>query len=103
MVDRTLCGPSQTIPSLRFFRAVWFATGFSVHADSDGNFWLDLAEALPMAEFAQRQVDLLDVLRTQTSPVEREAYGLAQPVGVAIARRDTTEFRLDVRGSAHVY
>lgn len=103
VVDRTLCDPSQTIPSLRFFRAVWFATGLSVHADSDGNFWLDLAEALPMAEFAQRQVDLLDVLRTQTSPVEREAYGLAQPVGVAIARRDTTEFRLDVRGSAHVY
>ena len=56
-----------------------------------------------MAEFAQRQVDLLDVLRTQTSPVEREAYGLAEPVGVAIARQDTTEFRLEVRGSAHVY
>lgn len=56
-----------------------------------------------MAEFAQRQVDLYDVLRTETSPVELEAYGLAQPVGVAIARRDTSEFRLSVRGSAHVY
>jgi hypothetical protein len=56
-----------------------------------------------MAEFAQRQVDLYDVLRTETSPVELEAYGLAQPIGVAIARRDTSEFRLSVRGSAHVY
>ncbi|MGV0675963.1 hypothetical protein ABQE62_07170 [Mycolicibacterium fortuitum] len=103
VVDRTLSDPSQTLPSWRFFRAVWFASGLSVSANASGNFWLDLSEALPMAEFAQRQVDLLDLLRTATSPVEREAYGLALPTGVAIARRDTTEFRLDVRGSAHVY
>ena len=103
VVDRTLCDPSKTIPSMRLFRAMWLATGLSVHGDPDGNFWLNLPEALPMGEFAQRQLDLYDVLRTEASPIELEAYGLVQPVGVAIARRATREFRVDVRGSAHVY
>lgn len=45
VVDRTLRDPSQTIPSMRFIRAVWFATGLSVHGDPDGNLWLNLQEA----------------------------------------------------------
>ncbi len=102
-LDRTLRDPTHTVASLRFLRAVYFATGLSLNADVHGQFWMDGPQALPMAEFAQRQVDLLGLLRTRTDPVEREAYGLTQPAGVAIARRDTTEYRLDVRGSAHVH
>lgn len=56
-----------------------------------------------MAEFARRQLDLCEVLRIEASPIELEAYGLVEPAGVAIARRETREFRVDVRGSAHVY
>jgi hypothetical protein len=83
-------------------RATYFATGLSVSSDHQ-KYWLDIPTALPMEEFAQRQVDLLELLRLQTDEVEREVYGLAQPNGVAIARRDKSEYRLEVRGSARVY
>ena len=103
MVERTFRDPTNTIASLRFMRAVYFATGLRVNIDRRRNYWLDNPAALSMEEFAQRQVDLLELLRSETDELEREVYGLTQPAGVAIARRDKTEFRLDVRGSAHVY
>jgi hypothetical protein len=83
-------------------RATYFATGLSVSSDHR-KYWLDIPTPPPMEEFAQRQVDLLELLRSQTDEVEREVYGLAQPNGVAIARRDKSEYRLEVRGSARVY
>jgi hypothetical protein len=102
MVERTFLDPTRTIASLRFMRAVYFATGLSVSSDRR-EYWLDIPVALPMEEFAQRQVDLLELLRSETDKLEREVYGLTQPAGVAIARRHKTEYRLDVRGAAHVY
>ncbi|MCV7094248.1 hypothetical protein [Mycobacterium kubicae] len=102
VVDRTFKDPTHTIPSLRFMRAVYFATGLSVHSDHR-EYWLDHPPPLPMLEFAQRQVDLLGLLRSETDELEREVYGLTQLSGVAIARQGKTEYRLDVQGTAHVY
>jgi hypothetical protein len=102
VVDRTFLDPTHTVPSLRFMRAVYFATGLAVHSDGK-EYFLDHPPALPMLEFAQRQVDLLAVLASNTDELEREVYDLTQPCGVAIARRDKSEYRLDVRGAAHVY
>jgi hypothetical protein len=102
IVERTFRDPTHTIASLRFMRAVYFATGLSVSSDRR-EYWLAVPSALPMEEFAQRQVDLLELLRLETDELEREVYGLTQPAGVAIARRHKTEYRLDVRGSTHVY
>lgn len=102
VVDRTFRDPTHTIPSLRFLRAVYFATGIAVHFDGR-EYHLDHPPALSMLEFAQRQVDLLAALSPETDELEREVYDLTQPCGVAIARRGTTEYRLDVRGAAHVY
>jgi hypothetical protein len=104
VVDRTFRDPTHTIPSLRFIRAAYFATGLKLHTNVDSSdYWLQNDTALSMVEFAQRQVDLLELLRSQTNELEREVYGLTQPAGVAIARRDNTEYRLEVRGAAHVY
>jgi hypothetical protein len=102
MVERTFRDPTHTIASLRFMRATYFATGLSLSSDHR-ECWLNNPAPLPMEEFAQRQVDLLELLRSETDEVEREVYGLSQPGGVAIARRDKSEYRLEVRGSAHVY
>lgn len=102
VVDRVFRDPTRTVASLRFMRAVYFATGLSVHSDGR-EFWLDNPQALPMLEFAQRQVDLLTLLRSETTDLEREVYGLTEPSGVAVARQGRTEYRLDVRGAAHVY
>jgi hypothetical protein len=102
VVDRTFRDPMHTIASMRFIRAVYFATGLSVHSDGS-EYYLDNPPALPMLEFAQRQVDLLGLLRSETDELEREVYDLTQPSGVAIARRGKTEYRLDVQGAAHVY
>ncbi|WP_431240880.1 AAA family ATPase [Mycolicibacterium aichiense] len=102
VVDRTFLDPTNTIPSLRFMRAVYFATGLAVHSDGR-EYYLEHEPALPMVEFAQRQVDLLAVLASETSELEREVYDLNQPCGVAIARKEKKEYRLDVRGAAHVY
>lgn len=102
VVDRTFRDPTHTIPSLRFLRAVYFATGLSVHSDHR-EYWLDSPPALPMPEFAQRQVDLLTLLRSETDELEREVYDLTRASGVAIARQGKREYRLDVRGAAHVY
>jgi hypothetical protein len=102
VVDRTFHDPTHTIASLRFMRAVYFATGLSVHSDHH-RYWLDHPPALPMLEFAQRQVDLLALVRAETDELEREVYDLTQLSGVAIARQDKTEYRLEIRGAAHVY
>lgn len=102
VVDRTFQDPTHTIASLRFMRAVYFATGLGVHSDRH-EYWLDHPPALPMLEFAQRQVDLLALLRSETDELEREVYDLTQLSGVAIARQGKMEYRLDVRGAAHVY
>jgi hypothetical protein len=102
VIDRTFQDPTHTIASLRFMRAVYFATGLSVHSDHR-EYWLDNPPPLPMLEFAQRQVDLLGLLRSETDELEREVYDLTQLSGVAIARQGNTEYRLDVRGAAHVY
>jgi hypothetical protein len=102
VVDRVFRDPTHTIATLRFIRAVYFATGLSVHSNGS-EYWLQNSAALSMEEFAQRQVDLLELLRSETDELEREVYGLTQPAGVAIARRDRTEYRLEVRGAAHVY
>jgi hypothetical protein len=102
VIDRTFQDPTHTIASLRFMRAVYFATGLSVHSDHR-EYWLDNPPPLPMLEFAQRQVDLLGLLRSETDELEREVYDLTQPSGVAIARQGKTEYRLDVRGAAHVH
>lgn len=101
-VDRTLEDPTHTIASLRFMRAVYFATGLSVHSDHH-EYWLDHPPALPMLEFAQRQVDLLALLHSETDELEREVYDLSEACGVAIARKEKSEYRLDIRGAAHVY
>lgn len=102
VVDRTFKDPTHTIASLRFMRAVYFATGLSLYSDHS-EYWLDHPPPLPMLEFAQRQVDLLSLLRSETDQLEREVYDLTQLSGVAIARQGKTEYRLDVRGAAHVY
>ncbi|OBI28135.1 hypothetical protein A5711_02190 [Mycobacterium sp. E2238] len=102
MVDRMFEDPTHTVASLRFLRAVYFATGLNVNSDGR-EYWLDGPNPLPMEEFAQRQVDLFELLRSETDQLEREVYGLTQPVGVAIARHDKSEYRLEVRGAAHVY
>lgn len=102
VVDRTFRDPTHTIPSRRFIRAVYFATGICVETDGK-KVWLHNSTALPMEEFAQRQVDFLELLCSETDELEREVYGLARPRGVAIARRDNTEYRLDVRGAARAY
>lgn len=101
-VDRTFQDPTHSVASLRFMRAVYFATGLAVHSNGR-EFGLDHPPALSMIEFAQRQVDLLAVLASETDELEREVYDLSQPCGVAIARRDKAEYRLDIRGAAHVY
>lgn len=101
-VERTFLDPTHTIASLRLLRAVYFATGLAVHSDGR-EFYLDHPPALSMMEFAQRQVDLLAILSSQTDELEREVYDLTQKCGVAIARKNKSEYRLDVRGAAHVY
>jgi hypothetical protein len=103
-VERTFQDPTQTVPSLRFIRAVYFATGLQLNATRDGRrYWLRNTSTLSMEEFAQRQVDLLELLRSDTDELEREIYGLTEPRGIAIARQGNTEYSLEVIGAAHVY
>ncbi|WP_157935281.1 AAA family ATPase [Mycobacteroides abscessus] len=102
VVDRTFRDPTSTIASLRFIYAIYYATGLRVHTNGS-EYGLEITNALPMEEFAQRQVDLLGLLRSETDELEREVYDLTVPAGVAIARRDKTEYRLGIQGAAHVY
>jgi hypothetical protein len=102
LVEGIFHDPTQTIASLRFLRAAYFATGLQVNTDRQ-RYWLHNSAALTMAEFAQRQVDLLELLHVHTDELERQVYGLTRPRGIAIARREKTEYKLEVFGTAHVY
>ncbi|WP_328352721.1 hypothetical protein OG976_20285 [Mycobacterium sp. NBC_00419] len=94
--------PTHTIASLRFLRAAEFATGLQVGTDGQ-RYSLRNSAPLTMAEFAQRQVDLLGLLQVHTNELERGVYGLTRPRGIAIARGDQTEHKIEVFGAAHVY
>lgn len=101
---RTFEDQKSMIPSIRLFRAVYFATGRAVEVNAAGN-WSMINEGppLPIAEYAQRQITLLDILRTRVDDLEQEVYALNDARGAAVGQApDGTYFFVELRGSTRV-
>lgn len=101
---RTFEDQKSVIPSLRLFRAVYFATGRPVETNRAGD-WRMINEGSPLSirEYAQRQITLLDILRTRVDEIEKEIYTLHEPRGAAVAQAgDETFHFVELRGSTRV-
>ncbi|MDJ0363305.1 ATP-binding protein [Rhodococcus sp. H29-C3] len=103
---RTFEDQKSTIPSMRLFRAVYFGTGRPVAGDAGatGNWsMINDGPPLPVTEYAQRQIALLDILRTRVGDLEREVYAINEPRGAAVGQAaDNAFFFVELRGSTRV-
>ena len=85
-VEKVFLDPTVQIPSSRFMKSVWLATGLPVGKDKEKNSWgLRTEQPLPVGEFARRRVDCLRLVRDAATEQERDAMELDLPVGVAVA------------------
>lgn len=103
---RTFEDQKSTIPSMRLFRAVHWATGRQLEANATtGKWWMtNEGPPLPITEYAQRQITLLDMLRTRSDELEREIYALDEPRGAAVGQApDGTYFFVELRGAMRVF
>lgn len=101
---RTFEDQKSMIPSLRLFRAVYFATGRPVETNRSGD-WLMINEGPPLSirEYAHRQITLLNLLRSRVGEIEKEIYALHELRGAAVAQAgDDTFHFVELRGSTRV-
>ena len=100
-VTRVFADPSISIPTMRFIRSIGFATGRAVEASPDlSHVWmLNDPPPLPIAEYAQRQVDFLKIIRRHCSPLERDIYALDDRPGFAMGHRGSEFFAVDLVNS----
>jgi hypothetical protein len=85
-VEKIFLDPSVRIPSSRFMKSVWLATGLPVGKDPAKNAWgLRTDKPLSVGEFMRRRVDCLRLVRASATEQERDAMELDLPVGVAVA------------------
>ncbi|ORM27809.1 hypothetical protein BFL43_22210 [Williamsia sp. 1135] len=102
-IQRTFVDPSRKVPSNRFFSAVYYATGLPTFRDRDtGKWWMESDENLSIEEYAQRQVDLINILRESTSELERNVYALNEDRGFAVGKQDRELQIIELRGTRRV-
>jgi hypothetical protein len=97
-VEKILLDPVVRIPSSRFFRSIWFATGLQLER-TQTKWWLLTEQELPTAEFARRRVDCLRLVRGAATETERDAMELDLPVGVGIANLGDRIFWIELCGT----
>ncbi|MGY4785853.1 hypothetical protein ACVH9Z_39080 [Rhodococcus opacus] len=96
-VDKVVLDPSETIPSVRFFRALNMATGLQMER-SKSKWWMRTETTLPINVFAWRQLEALRFVRSHTEGLEREALGLDRQIGIGVAEVGDTAYWADLRG-----
>jgi AcrR family transcriptional regulator len=101
-VDGTFIDPTQTIPTWRLARVLYYVTGRAVEIYRDKQWVLPDTQPLPAIEFARRQIDALTVLKTNVDPIEREVLGLSQPGGLAVATSGDKTYIVMLSGTDRV-
>ncbi|MGJ6127205.1 hypothetical protein QN239_31980 [Mycolicibacterium sp. Y3] len=102
-VEKLFLDPSVCIPSGRFLKSVWLATGLAVETNRQGTTWrLQNDQALLTGEFARRQVDCLRLVRNAATELERDALELDLPVGVGVADLGERMYWIELCGTEAV-
>jgi hypothetical protein len=102
-VEKIFLDPSVRIPSNRFMKSIWLATGLVVETDAQRTEWrLKNDQALPMREFARRQVDCLRLVRNVATELERDAMELDLPVGIGVADLGDRMYWIELCGTEAV-
>lgn len=100
-VTRTFSELGGPVPAQRFFRAAYFATGRAIELYEDSHWSLkNPGPPLEPIQYAQRQLDIVSVLREHSSERESDVYSLRDARGLAVGQRDDTYYFVELRGKS---